>query len=294
MHEGDATASSAPPTGRPVALVTGASRGIGKAVAVDLAAAGFDVAVAARTRTDGHGRLDDDPTVVVPGGLDTTLALIEEQGVVGLALTMDLLDRGSVLGAAEAVLDRFGRADVLVNNAIHQGPGVMALFADLSEAQLRTMFEGNVYAQLALVRALLPKMLEQGGGTVVNLISGTAYLDPPARVGEGGWGLGYAMTKAAFARVAPLLHVEYGDEGLRAFSVDPGFVVTERMEAARRTEQYRRHFAAATPEVIGRAVRWLATDPDADELCGRVVMAQAEVQRRTLLPGWPPTEAACP
>jgi NAD(P)-dependent dehydrogenase (short-subunit alcohol dehydrogenase family) len=282
----------APPPSRLVALVTGASRGIGKAAAVDLAAAGLDVAVAARTMRDGQGRLDEDPAVVLPGGLDTTVALIEEHGVAGMAVVLDLRDRESVLGAVDLVLERFGRVDVLVNNAVYQGPGVMAPFAQLSDEELHAMFEGNVHAPLALVRAVLPQMVRRGGGTIVNLISATAYLDPPAPVGKGGWGLGYAMTKAAFARVAPLLHVEHGHEGIRIFSVDPGLTITERMEAVGRTDQYRRHFASATPEVIGRAIRWLATDPAADELRGQVVVAQREVKRRGLLPGWPPAGAA--
>src|SRR4051794_28423966 len=106
--------------GRPVALVTGASRGIGKATAIDLADAGLDVAVAARTLTDGSARLDVDPSIAVPGGLDTTVARIEQAGVRGLAVAMDLLDRPSVESAVETVVSTFGRIDVLVNNAVYQ------------------------------------------------------------------------------------------------------------------------------------------------------------------------------
>jgi NAD(P)-dependent dehydrogenase (short-subunit alcohol dehydrogenase family) len=267
---------------RPVAMVTGASRGIGKATAVELGNAGFDVAVSARTLVDGQAHLDTDPSVAVPGGLDTTVALIEQQGVRGLAVPMDLLDRTSVLAAVDTVTERLGPIDVLVNNAVYQGAGTTRLFADLTEDDLRTIFDGNVHAQLALIRAVLPSMLERGAGTVVNMISATAYIDPPAKSGEGGWGMGYAMSKAAFGRVAPLLHVEHGTDGLRVFSVDPGFVITERMEASGHTAQYSDRFVGARPETIARAIRWLATDPDSDELRGQVVLAQREVKRRQL------------
>jgi len=272
---------------RPVALVTGASRGIGKATAIDLAAAGYDVVVTARTLVDGEGRSDTDPNLALPGGLDTTVKLIEEHGVTGLGIPMDLLDRSSVMAAVAATMDRFGRIDVLVNNAIYQGRGVLDLFADLDERDILKIFEGNVFAQLAIIRLVLPHLLDGGGGTMINMISATAYADPPAKVGEGGWGLGYAMSKAAFARITPLLHVEYREQGLRIFSVDPGFTVTERMEASGRVGQHAQFFKAGTPEVIGRANRWLATEPEADEFLGKVVMAQREVKRRLLLPGWP-------
>ncbi len=275
---------------RPVAFVTGASRGIGRATAIELAEAGYDVAVSARTMTDGAAHLEDDPSVVVPGGLDTTVASIERAGGAGLAVPMDLLDRSALTAAVSAVLDRFGRVDVLVNNAIYQGPGVLSLFADVTEDQLRTVLEGNVFAQVTLIRMVLPGMLERGGGTIVNMVSGAGYTDPPAKLGEGGWSLAYAMSKAAFARVAPLLHVEHGDDGLRIFSVDPGFVLTERMEAAGRGAQYAQHFVPATPAVIGRGIRWLVTSPDADALRGQLVLAQREVAKRGLLPGWPPEQ----
>jgi NAD(P)-dependent dehydrogenase (short-subunit alcohol dehydrogenase family) len=273
---------------RGVALVTGASRGIGKAAAIKLAEAGFDVAVTARTLKDGEGRIDTDPTIAVPGGLDTTVEAIEQHGVEGYASKMDVLDRASMLAAVQATLDHFGRIDVLVNNAIYQGRGTLDEFMDLDEEDLRRLFEGNLFAQLAITKAVLPHMLERGSGTIVNMISATAYETPPARIGKGGWGLGYAMTKAAFARVAPLFEVELGDQGIRTFSVDPGFVPTEKTEATNRAKDYAQHFVGAPPAVIGATIAWLASDPAADELRGQVVMAQRECKRRGLLPGWPP------
>ena len=274
---------------RPVALVTGASRGIGRATAIDLAAAGFDLAITARTVREGDGRSDTDPDIVLPGSLDSSSAMIEEAGGAVLAIAMDLLDRSAVVEAADRTVSRFGRLDVLVNNAIYQGVGGMELIADIDEPGLRNVIEGNVFAQVALVRAAMPHLLTAGGGTIVNMISSTGYVDPPAPSGSGGWGLGYAMSKAAFGRVTPLVHVEYAGQGIRVFSVDPGLTVTEKMIASGRAEQYLRHFAAATPDVIGRAIRWLVTCPDeSEDLRGQVVLAQREVARRGLLPGWPP------
>lgn len=270
---------------RRVAMVTGASRGIGKATAIDLAAAGFDVAITARTLVDGTARYEADPSIVVPGGLDTTRAAVEEHGVDCIAVPMDLLDPSSITGAIAAVTERFGAVDVLVNNAIYQGPGTQTLFEDLDLDDLRRVFEGNVVSQLAIVRIVLPAMVERGGGTIVNVVSGTALADPPAPLGQGGWGIGYAMSKAAFGRIAPLLHVEYPD--VRVFSVDPGLTVTERMEAIGHAEQYRQHYRAAGPEVAARAIRWIATNPASDEFRGKWMHAQREVAKRELLPGWP-------
>jgi NAD(P)-dependent dehydrogenase (short-subunit alcohol dehydrogenase family) len=257
-----------------VALVTGASRGIGKASAVALAAAGFDVAIAARTLTDGTRRLEGADDVTVPGGLDTTAAEIEALGRTALPLRMDLLDRASVLAAASETAAALGPLDVLVNNGIYQGPESLMPILDLDDDGLGRMFEGNVFAPLALVKAVLPPMLDRGSGTIINLISQTAHRDPPGPIGKGGWGLSYAMTKAALARMAPLLHVEHGGQGIRAFSVDPGFVVTERMTATGRVGQFSAHFTPGTPETIGHAIAWLCTSPDADRFLGKVVHAQ--------------------
>lgn len=268
-------------TSRPIALVTGASRGIGRATAIELAAAGYDVAIAARTARDGDGRLDTDPSKAVPGGLDSVAAEIEGHGGRALPIVMDLLDRSSVEAALDTTVAELGGLDVLVNNAVYQGAGTNDRFAVLDEADLATIMASNVTAQLALIRRALPHLLERGG-TIVNMISATAHTDPPGPAGEGGWGLAYAMSKAAFARVAPILHVEYREQGLRIFSVDPGFVITEAMKARGTVAQYEAHFVGAGPEVIGRVIRWLATDPAADELRGKIVFAQREARRREI------------
>lgn len=268
---------------RPTALVTGASRGLGKAIAIALAGAGHDVAITARTMVDGERTLEGDDSIIVPGGLDTTAAAIEQAGGRAVALYMDLLDPASVTAAANAAGDALGRIDVLVNNAIYQGPGAMVEFLDLDDAQIRNLFEGNLFAQLALLRQVLPEMIAAGSGTIVNMISATAYVTPKNRIGSGGWGMGYAMTKAAFERVAPLLEVEHADDGIRAFSVDPGHVPTERQIAAGRAKQYEGNFTAGTPEAIGAAVAWLCTSPDAGEFRGRIAPAQKIVKDRGLL-----------
>jgi hypothetical protein len=87
-----------------------------------------------------------------------------------------------------------------------------------------------------------------------------------------------------------MLEVEHGEQGIRAFSIDPGYVVTEAAEARGTGAQFSAHFAVATPPVIGVAIAWLATSPEAEELRGQIVLAQRETKRRGLLPGWPPAD----
>ena len=277
---------------RRVAFVTGASRGIGRASAIALARAGYDVAVGARTLVDGTAVLEDGKTLL-PGGLDSTVEAIEAAGARGHAVRMDVLDRKSVLAAADDVLERFGRIDLLLNNAIYQGPGSMTPLLEIEDAEILRMFEGNVHAQVALIRHLLPTFVAQGGAIVINMISATARLDPPGRIGKGGWGMAYAMTKAAFERVAPLLMVEHGDDGIVAYSIDPGYVITERAIATQRRAGFEEHFVGAPPEVVGAAVAWLATDPGAPaEYGGKIVLALREAKRRKLVDGWPPPRPA--
>ena len=202
--------------------MTGASRGIGRATAVALADAGFDVAVAARTRLEGEGR-NESGSGSLPGSVATTCAMVEEHGRRALPLYLDLLDGASVSAAADAVTTAWGGVDVLVNNAVHTGEGSMTLLQDITPALMRTKFEANVVSQLALTQALLPGMVAQGGGVVVNMSSAVALTDPPAPAGKGGWGFAYAMSKGAFHRLAGFLAVEHEEiQGVARKYLHPG------------------------------------------------------------------------
>lgn len=265
---------------RKTALVTGASRGIGRASAIALARAGFDVAVSARTLVDGSARDYDNPDITLPGGLDTTVAAIEAEGQQGVAFAMDVLDRASVLACIDGALEHFGHLDVLVNNAIYQGKVSMTPFLEVEEDEVRLLFDGNVFAQMAITERVLTEMQEQGSGTIVNMISASAYTDPPGPIGKGGWGMAYAMSKAAFSRMTPHIHVEHGEEGIRCFSIDPGYVITEAARARHTAGSF--PYPGGEPATIGAVVAWLATSPDADVHLGGVVYGQSEFKKRGL------------
>ena len=270
---------------RRVALVTGASRGIGKATAVQLAAAGFDVAVAARTRREGEARDDEHGGRVIPGSLEATAALIEQSGRRALAVTMDLLDRTSLDRGVAQVLDEWGRVDVLVNNAVHTGAGSMDHFLDLSVELLETKLEANVIAQFVLAKLVIPSMIERGEGTVINMTSAVATTDPPAPAGKGGWGMGYGISKGAFQRVAGFLAVELGDQGIRCFNVQPGLIATERI--GQDMAKFGIANTGAPPDVVAKVVTWLATSEEAAAMNGATLEAQFFCHERQLLPDWP-------
>jgi NAD(P)-dependent dehydrogenase (short-subunit alcohol dehydrogenase family) len=268
-----------------VALVTGASRGIGKATALALAGAGFDVALGARTVHEGEGVDDARPDAgPLPGSLDATAAEVEAAGRRALPVRMDLHDRATLEAGAARVLDEWGRIDVLVNNAVDTGPGSMTRVEDTTLEDYERKLEGNFLAQLVLIRAVLPHLLDRGAGTIVNITSAAGITDPPAPAGEGGWGLAYAASKAAFHRVAAHLAVEFGPRGVRAYNVEPGMVLTEKMERNQREMGLEGKFPAAPPTVPAAVVAWLATHDEIDN--GATVTAQRFARRRGLHEPW--------
>jgi NAD(P)-dependent dehydrogenase (short-subunit alcohol dehydrogenase family) len=250
---------------RPTALVTGASRGIGKAIAIALAEAGYDVAITARTVHEGDGRSPESGDVL-PGSLHTTTADIRETGTRCVPIVLDLLDEQSLAPAVDLAVDALGgRLDVLVNNAIYAAPGNDRRFAEVDPADIANRVWGNLTAQLLLTHRALHHMLAAepvGGlrGTIIGIGSAAGRLTPKRPVGEGGWPLTYAAGKAGFHRIADMLAVEYGDRGIRAVNVDPGYVATERVLAA----GDRLAFVAergVSPALIGDAVVRLLSDP---------------------------------
>ncbi len=281
-------------TDAPVALVTGASRGIGKATAFALAAAGFDVAITARTVREGDARSEpnsirgDDPIVALPGSLESTAAEIAARGRRALIVPMDLLDRPSVEAVPPKVLAEWGRIDVLFNNAIYQGRGTMDRILDMRLDDIDKTMRGNFAHQLRLIQLVLPHMLERGTGRILNMVSGSARHDPPGAAGAGGWGILYAASKAAFGRVAGGIEAEFKDRGVRAFNVDPGNVITEKRRLQHPDDDYERGFGSAPAEATGAVVAWLAGTDEALRFAGKWVYAPKLCADRGLLPGWPP------
>ena len=274
-----------------VAMVTGATRGIGRCGALELARRGYDVVVTGRTLHEGDAR---EQGTVIPGSLDTTASEVEALGQRCLAVPMDITDRASIRAGVERAMASWPRVDVLVNNAAYSGPGVNARFLDIDCEMATNAVEGDYVNQVFLTQLALPLMLEQGSGTVINLGSGSALMAPPAPVGEGGWSLVHCAAKAAFHQLAVILDVEFRAGGIRAFTLEPGHTITERRIALGKANEFSGHFHGDPPEVTGAVIGWLADEPGADALLGGMVHAQSVCKRQSLLPGWPaaqPNEA---
>ena len=241
-----------------VAFITGASRGIGAESAVALARAGFRVAITARTLSDGESHDHVGHSSSLPGSLERTAAAVEKAGGEALCLRGDILDPASMVAAANTTLSHFGRIDLLFNNAVYQGSGNMEPLLEVSEEQLQAIYQGNVFTPLALVKVIVPGMLERGIGTVLNMVSHSAYTNPPAAADKGGWGFAYPSSKAALGRMAGSLRAEHRATGLRVFNLEPGLVLTEVMKLAGIDAAVVARFKPCTPAAIAAVVGWLA------------------------------------
>ena len=273
---------------RRVVMVTGASRGIGRATALALAARGHDLVLTARQLGGGavfDGSSVNDPLkgVVLPGSVDEVADQCREaQRTVRtdarvLCVPLDLSDESTVVVAADTALESFGVVDTLVSNAIYQGPGINDRFQQVDFALLRTVIECDAVAPLLLLQRFLPGMIASGRGVFVHLTSGAATLTPRKPAGEGGWGVAYAMAKGAAHRVAGVLHAEHSRDGLRAYSLNPGHVTTDVMRM--RAELEGREVTGNGPEDVATAIDWLIAGSDeATAMSGQEVVSRDVIQ----------------
>lgn len=273
-----------------VAFITGASRGIGRETALAFARAGFDLAISARSLDEGeshaHGLRNPDGTPL-PGSLNATAAAVRELGRKALVVPMDLLDSDSVLAASQAVFAEYGRVDVLINNAIYQGSDLNAPFMQLQPETLDRVFQGYVMTPFLLTRAVVSRMLEQGGGVVINVTSGAGESDPPVAAGKGGWGYAYGAGKAAVSRLAGILSVELGEQGIRAYTLNPGVVTTDALRATIGDKGViALRAGSAPPQVPAAVMLWLATDEGAVDHQRKTIHCQSFAREHGIVEDW--------
>lgn len=274
-----------------LAIVTGASRGIGRAITRRLAADGIAVAAVARTLRPGDGPLD------MSGSLEETVRLVGEDGGLARAFAADLgdpaLDRAALVAEIEAAFGR--RVGILVNNAA-VAPQPAASFLDISRAVFQTSIETNVWNAWDLVRAVVPSMRARGGGSIVTISSRLAgpRVGPPYAAHPLGGSVLYGSVKAALDRLSTGMAMELAPDriAVNALSPDRG-VATEN---ATRTVP---GWPSEPEETMAEAVLALCTS-DPAVLTGRVAYSLSllrELDRpvrtldgRALVPGWQPAD----
>ncbi|GLV75891.1 SDR family oxidoreductase [Streptomyces hygroscopicus] len=188
-----------------VVLVTGASSGIGAATARAASRAGARVVLLARRE-------------------ERIRQLAEELGEsVALAVPCDVTDRGQVAAAVEAAVEKFGRIDVLVNNA---GQGLQATVDAIDPEDFRAVLELNLVAPLTMTQAVLPQMRKQGAGAIVNVGSGIIWSSLPGSAA-------YSASKAALAKLSAIARVELADHNIAVSMMFPSITETEFVRTVR-------------------------------------------------------------
>src|ERR1700722_3377130 len=267
-----------------VVLVTGASRGIGEYIAYEFASLGADVALVAKSS-------NDQPHRVFAGTVEATAEKVESYGVKALAVRGDVSLAADVQTMYDKTMERFGRCDILINNAAgsYVGP-----FLELSVKRWEILLKVNVLGPVMLAKAFLPQMMERGDGRIVNISSGAGRLqqDPSAmatniaggtetlRMGEASFGdagqglgdslLAYGTSKAALNRFTIGLAQEMRGQGIGVNALGGGAATP----AYRYTLPNADYSANELEEAPAQVTCWLASQPP--EVTGHI-FEQGEV-----------------
>lgn len=246
-----------------VALITGSSRGVGRGIALVLGEAGATVYVTGRT-TRGHmGRTSHGR---VPGTIHDTADQVSTRGGIGIPVRCDHSKDADILRLVARIRRESGHVDILVNNAFGGGDGRQPIYSydafpfwkhDFDEWWYR-MFTAYLRSTLATTRYALPLMLRRRDGLIVNTLwwNRGRYL----------WDMFFDLGSNGVGRMVYGLDLELRTRGITAVGLSPGWTLTEEM--AYHSEKTKRKLAS--PEYAGRAVTYLAMDPDRHRLSGKV------------------------
>jgi NAD(P)-dependent dehydrogenase (short-subunit alcohol dehydrogenase family) len=224
-----------------VSVVTGAARGIGRALTQALAEAGSDVVLLVRDRESVAAAVQD----------------LEALGVSSLAVTADVTDADQVQQAVAEIVDRLGRVDVLVNNA---GTCIHRPALEVTPAEWRSVMDVNVDGLWHCSQAFGRQMVAQRSGVIVNIGSISAQI-----VNRPQWQPGYNASKAAVHQLTKSLAAEWAPYGVRVNALAPGYIKTEMAPVDE--PQFRQHWIEdapmrryAMPAELGPSVVFLASD----------------------------------
>ena len=254
-----------------VAIVTGASRGIGKAMALGLAEAGASVVVAARTA---------EPRAGLPGTIHDTVTKIESVGGQAVAVVCNVREEESIREMVNRTLDEYGAVDVLINNA---GIGGYSPFLQMTLREWDLNMAINLRAPFIACQAVVPIMIEQGGGgSIINVSSHAAdnifssTLGEDHEAGIALVGQAYGAAKAGLERFTWGLAAELGPHNIAVNALKPlRPVATEGFRFQRPDADFS---TWATPEDMAKAAVYLATQ-DARGLTGAIVTDEELVRR---------------
>ncbi len=247
-----------------VVIVTGASRGIGKAIARLFAAEGAKVACAARTLGEGDHFLE--------GSLNTTVSEIQKAGGTALAIKADVSNEESCAQLVEAARQRFGPIDVLANNAVYMD---FIPVKDFPIKKWLRSFAVDVHGPFMLSQNVLQDMIKRGSGAIVNISSGAAIgpgRGPYASTATSG--TMYGAVKAALERFTQGLAEEVYQYGVSVAALSPSQVVPTPGTIYQKLVIGLDDPRGEPPETMARAALLLATEP-LDKVTGRVTYSQA-------------------